>query len=240
MSAGSSNRYFQKNYKDKSKFVPEGVEGRVEYKGNVSKIIYQLKGGLRSSMGYIGAKKLEDRAQMIRSAKEFADKISHIKTQEVNERDQNKSQEDLYNEESIYSKFTSAEDNKIMPEFHRAEWEKKLHVISKFNDERLKYFGKKLAPPTKNHPGRKPLEISSLTRLAREKQLRLTLNSENKYEKFTEETGKLFFVIVYLLVDIKSMRRSLNSLAGSCPSRFSARTIEATSTIRAMSRPGRT
>ena len=60
MSSGSSNRYFQKNYKDKSKFVPEGVEGRVEYKGNISKIIYQLKGGLRSSMGYIGAKKLED------------------------------------------------------------------------------------------------------------------------------------------------------------------------------------
>ena len=60
MSAGSSNRYFQKNYKDKSKFVPEGVEGRVEYKGNVSKIIYQLKGGLRSSMGYVGAKRLND------------------------------------------------------------------------------------------------------------------------------------------------------------------------------------
>jgi len=60
MSSGSSNRYFQKNHKDKSKFVPEGVDGRVEYKGNVSKIIYQLKGGLRSSMGYIGAKKLED------------------------------------------------------------------------------------------------------------------------------------------------------------------------------------
>tara|TARA_Y100000590_G_scaffold323199_1_gene366050 strand:+ start:298 stop:1377 length:1080 start_codon:yes stop_codon:yes gene_type:complete len=60
MSAGSSNRYFQKNYKDKSKFVPEGVDGRVEYKGSVSKIIYQLQGGLRSSMGYIGAKKLVD------------------------------------------------------------------------------------------------------------------------------------------------------------------------------------
>ena len=58
MSSGSANRYFQKNFKDKSKFVPEGVEGRVEYKGNVSKIIYQLKGGLRSSMGYIGAKNL--------------------------------------------------------------------------------------------------------------------------------------------------------------------------------------
>ena len=58
MSAGSANRYFQKNFKDKSKFVPEGVEGRVEYKGKVSKIIYQLQGGLRSSMGYIGAKNL--------------------------------------------------------------------------------------------------------------------------------------------------------------------------------------
>ena len=60
MSSGSANRYFQKNFKDKSKFVPEGVEGRVEYKGSVSKIIYQLKGGLRSSMGYIGAKNLKE------------------------------------------------------------------------------------------------------------------------------------------------------------------------------------
>tara|TARA_B100000963_G_scaffold356426_1_gene376502 strand:- start:1349 stop:2428 length:1080 start_codon:yes stop_codon:yes gene_type:complete len=60
MSSGSANRYFQKNYKDKSKFVPEGVEGRVAYKGSVSKIIYQLKGGLRSSMGYIGAKNLSE------------------------------------------------------------------------------------------------------------------------------------------------------------------------------------
>ncbi len=60
MSAGSANRYFQTNFKDKSKFVPEGVEGRVEYKGKVSKIIYQLQGGLRSSMGYIGAKNLKD------------------------------------------------------------------------------------------------------------------------------------------------------------------------------------
>ncbi len=58
MSSGSANRYFQKNFKDKSKFVPEGVAGRVIFKGSVSKIIYQLQGGLRSSMGYIGAKNL--------------------------------------------------------------------------------------------------------------------------------------------------------------------------------------
>ena len=60
MSSGSSERYFQKNYKDKSKFVPEGVESRIHYKGKVSKIIYQLQGGLRSSMGYIGAQKLDE------------------------------------------------------------------------------------------------------------------------------------------------------------------------------------
>jgi len=58
MTAGSSNRYFQKNHKDKSKFIAEGVEARVIYKGKVDKILYQLQGGLRSSMGYIGAKKI--------------------------------------------------------------------------------------------------------------------------------------------------------------------------------------
>ena len=60
MSAGSANRYFQNKQNDKSKFVPEGVEGRVLYKGKVSNIIYQLKGGLKSSMGYIGAKNLKE------------------------------------------------------------------------------------------------------------------------------------------------------------------------------------
>jgi IMP dehydrogenase len=60
MSAGSSNRYFQKNYKDKSKFVPEGVEAKVPYKGSVKEILYQLQGGLRSSMGYIGAIMIKD------------------------------------------------------------------------------------------------------------------------------------------------------------------------------------
>ena len=53
-------KHFQNKYKDKSKFVPEGVEGRVEYKGKVANIIYQLQGGLRSSMGYIGAKNLNE------------------------------------------------------------------------------------------------------------------------------------------------------------------------------------
>ena len=81
MSAGSANRYFQKNYKDKTKFVPEGVEGRVEYKGKVSKIIYQLQGGLRSSMGYIGAKNLKEinkKAKMVKTTKaDFNENMVH-------------------------------------------------------------------------------------------------------------------------------------------------------------------
>ena len=69
MSSGSANRYFQKNFTNKSKFVPEGVEGRVEYKGKVAKIIYQLQGGLRSSMGYIGAKNLNESTKKARFVK---------------------------------------------------------------------------------------------------------------------------------------------------------------------------
>ena len=66
MSSGSSDRYFQKNFSDKSKFIPEGVESRVIYKGSVKKIMHQLQGGLRSSMGYIGAKNI---AEVIKKSK---------------------------------------------------------------------------------------------------------------------------------------------------------------------------
>ena len=58
MNKGSADRYFQKKQKDISKYVPEGVEGFVKYKGSVSKVIYQLIGGLKSSMGYLGSKKI--------------------------------------------------------------------------------------------------------------------------------------------------------------------------------------
>ena len=54
MQAGSSDRYFQENTSNVDKFVPEGIEGRVPYKGPVLAVIHQLMGGLRSSMGYLG------------------------------------------------------------------------------------------------------------------------------------------------------------------------------------------
>ena len=57
MDSGSSDRYFQNETK---KYVPEGVEGRVPYKGKVGDVVYQLVGGLRSGMGYIGAANIQE------------------------------------------------------------------------------------------------------------------------------------------------------------------------------------
>ena len=54
MSQGSSDRYFQSEQGDTSKYVPEGIEGRVPARGPVGNVLFQILGGLRSSMGYTG------------------------------------------------------------------------------------------------------------------------------------------------------------------------------------------
>ena len=68
MKDGSKDRYFQDAEDDIKKLVPEGIVGRVPYKGSVSEEIYQLVGGLKASMGYCGAKRIKDlhHAQFIR------------------------------------------------------------------------------------------------------------------------------------------------------------------------------
>ncbi|MQR01552.1 IMP dehydrogenase [Glaciimonas soli] len=60
MSDGSADRYFQDSANKADKFVPEGIEGRVPYKGSVLTILYQMIGGMRSSMGYCGCATIED------------------------------------------------------------------------------------------------------------------------------------------------------------------------------------
>ncbi len=68
MKKGSSDRYFQGSVNEANKLVPEGIEGRVAYKGSVSDIIFQMVGGIRSGMGYVGAsdvQSLHDNAQFI-------------------------------------------------------------------------------------------------------------------------------------------------------------------------------
>ncbi len=60
MARGSADRYFQQDIKDALKLVPEGVEGRVPYKGSVSSVIHQLVGGLRAAMGYTGNRSIAE------------------------------------------------------------------------------------------------------------------------------------------------------------------------------------
>ena len=60
MQKGSSDRYFQDSENNAEKLVPEGIEGRVPYKGSVVDVIHQLMGGLRASMGYVGADSIEN------------------------------------------------------------------------------------------------------------------------------------------------------------------------------------
>lgn len=69
MARGSADRYFQQDIRDELKLVPEGIEGQVPYKGPLSSVLHQLVGGLRSSMGYVGAKtitELQEKAQFVR------------------------------------------------------------------------------------------------------------------------------------------------------------------------------
>jgi IMP dehydrogenase len=60
MGQGSADRYFQQDIKDQMKLVPEGVEGQVPYRGPAGAIVYQLAGGLRAAMGYVGARDIAE------------------------------------------------------------------------------------------------------------------------------------------------------------------------------------
>ncbi len=70
MQAGSKDRYFQGDVHDAEKLVPEGIEGRVPYKGRARDVLYQMVGGLRSGMGYCGCRTIAQfhaTAQMVRT-----------------------------------------------------------------------------------------------------------------------------------------------------------------------------
>jgi IMP dehydrogenase len=66
MQLGSGDRYFQEGLSEKKKLVPEGIEGRVPYRGKLSEVVYQMVGGLRAAMGYCGAATIVDLKQKSR------------------------------------------------------------------------------------------------------------------------------------------------------------------------------
>jgi IMP dehydrogenase len=69
MKQGAKDRYFQSDVDEERKLVPEGIEGRVPYKGSLAMNVYQMLGGLRSGMGYVGCRTIEElrhKAQFVR------------------------------------------------------------------------------------------------------------------------------------------------------------------------------
>jgi IMP dehydrogenase len=66
MADGSADRYFQVEVRDASTLVPEGIEGRIPYRGSLTSNVHQLVGGLRAGMGYVGARTLAELRQRAR------------------------------------------------------------------------------------------------------------------------------------------------------------------------------
>ena len=92
----------------------------------------------------LGIKKLKERAKLVRENQEFIKKVTTILDEDAREKQELDSQMDVYPEESIYKRFTPEGDNKLMPEFHKTDWNEKYSVIQRFKDDRIQYFGKKI------------------------------------------------------------------------------------------------
>jgi len=84
------------------------------------------------------------RSKILRESEKFSQDILTALREIAEEKEQSKSQEDIYVEESIYQKFTSNKDIALFPAWHAADWKNKLKLLSKFDDERLVMFGQKI------------------------------------------------------------------------------------------------
>ena len=87
---------------------------------------------------------IKQRSQIIRNNEKFSQNILTALREIAEEKEQSKSQEDIYAEESIYTKFTSNKDTALFPAWHAASWKDKLKLLDKFDDKRLLGFGKKI------------------------------------------------------------------------------------------------
>ncbi len=87
---------------------------------------------------------IKQRAQLVKNNEKFSQNILTALREIAEDKEQLKSQEDIYPEESIYTKFTSNKDTALFPAWHAASWKDKLKLLEKFDDERLVGFGKKI------------------------------------------------------------------------------------------------
>ena len=87
---------------------------------------------------------ISKRAEIVKNNEKFSQNILHAFREVAEEKEQSKTQEDIYAEESIYTKFTSNKDTALFPAWHAASWKDKLKLLDKFDDDRLVGFGKKI------------------------------------------------------------------------------------------------
>ena len=114
-------------------------------RSNKAPIIIDAKYGLNvEPYNQIDKNVIKKRAQFVQNNEQFSQNILTALREVAEEKEQSKSQEDIYAEESIYTKFTSNKDTALFPAWHAADWKDKLSLLSKFEDERLHGFGKKI------------------------------------------------------------------------------------------------
>ena len=140
------------------------------------------------------------RVELVKRNEKFSQKIITALREIAEEKEQSKSQEDIYAEESIYTKFTSAKDTNLFPLWHAASWKDKLSMLDKFEDDRLIGFGKKIiyqeSPETLPENILKNIKREIAKRILSEKKEKWWTCKEFYYEcdnlrdKYTNENDK--------------------------------------------------
>ncbi len=114
-------------------------------RSNKAPIIVDAKYGIQAEPYNLMDKSLiNKRANIVKNNEKFSQNILHALREVAEEKEQSQTQEDMYAEESIYTKFTSNKDTALFPTWHAASWNDKLKLLDKFDDDRLVAFGKKI------------------------------------------------------------------------------------------------
>ena len=114
-------------------------------RANKAPIIIEAEFGMKAEpYNAMDSNLIKKRAHIVQNNEKFSQNILTALREIAEEKEQSKSQEDIYAEESIYTKFTSNKDTALFPAWHAASWKDKLKLLDKFDDDRLIGFGKKI------------------------------------------------------------------------------------------------
>ena len=114
-------------------------------RANKAPIIFGAEFGMKAEpYNAMDSNLIKKRAHIVQNNEKFSQNILTALREIAEEKEQSKSQEDIYAEESIYTKFTSNKDTALFPAWHAASWKDKLKLLDKFDDDRLIGFGKKI------------------------------------------------------------------------------------------------